>query len=322
MESRIINDPEVLSEGYIPEKILNREKELAQISNSLGLVNSFIYGASGSGKTILVKKAIVNFNSSNKAKVIYIDCSLYQTTNAILHEILISLNSVVVSKSNYELTKRLQAKLRHVEGRIIICLDHFEHLKEIETVDKILSLGLGLMIIAESKEAYRKLSRRAKASLTNFIEIKPYTKDQVFEILKERAEKALQNYTYSDETLESIAEASHGDLALALNLLKSLALKAENEGKESMDEVEFEYEADCTEDGNLNVDQKAIMKILREWKSLPAGRLYDFYCEKAKYPKSRRTFRNYMRNLSLKGLVKDIGKKRGRIYELIEEAVE
>ena len=132
----------------------------------------------------------------------------------------------------------------------------------------------------------------------------------------------MQDYTYSDETLEKIAEASHGDLTLALNLLKSLALKAENEGKESMDEIEFEYEADCTEDGNLNVDQKVIMKILKEWKSLPAGRLYDFYREKAKYPKSRRTFRNYMRNLSLKGLVKDIGKKRGRIYELIEEAVE
>ena len=129
MNRRIINDPEVLSENYIPEKILNRENELSQISNSLGLVNSFVYGTSGSGKTLLVKKAIDNFNSSNKAKVIYIDCSLYQTTNAILHEILISLNSVVVSKSNYELTKRLQAKLKHVEERIIICSDHFEHLK-------------------------------------------------------------------------------------------------------------------------------------------------------------------------------------------------
>ena len=318
MNRRIINDPQALSENYIPEKILNRENELSQISNSLGLVNSFVYGTSGSGKTLLVKKVIDNFNSSNKAKVIYIDCSLYQTTNAILHEILISLNSVVVSKSNYELTKRLQAKLRHVEGRIIICLDHFEHLKEIETVDKILSLSLDLIIIAESKEAYRKLSQRAKASITNIIEIKPYTKDQVFQILKERAREALQDYTYSDETLEKIAEASHGDSTLALNLLKSLALKAENEGKESMDEVQFEYEADCPEDRNLSVDQKVIMKILKEWKSLPAGRLYDFYCEEARYPKSKRAFRNYMQDLCLKGLVKNIGEKRGRVYELIE----
>jgi len=265
----------------------------------------------------LAKKVVDNFNSI-KGRAIYIDCSLYQTTNAIFREVLISLGSIVTSKSNYDLTKRLQAKLRHVDSKITICLDHFECLKDIETVDRILSLGLGLMIISGNKEAYRKLSPRAKANISHLIEIPVYSKDQVFDILLERAREALEEYTYSEETLRKIAELSHGNVTLALNLLKSLALKAENEGKKSIDEVELDYEVDCPEDKNLNVDQKVIMKILREWKSLPAGRLYDFYCEKAKYPKGKRAFRNYMQDLCLRGLVRNIGEKRGRIYEITE----
>jgi len=42
---------------------------------------------------------------------------------------------------------------------------------------------------------------------------------------------------------------------------------------------------------------------LEEWKSLPSSRLYDFYAEKAKHPKGRRSFRH---NLCSKGHVRII----------------
>ncbi|MDI6826283.1 MAG: AAA family ATPase [Candidatus Aenigmarchaeota archaeon] len=205
MNSRIIINPEVLSQSHIAEKLLNREKELNAISTCLkNSINSFVYGSLGSGKTLLTKKAIELFNAS-KAKAIHIDCSLYQTTNAIFHEILLSLNSVVVSKSNYELTKRLKARTRNLDSPLTICLDHFEHLKEIETLNRILSLGLNLIIIAETYDSYRKLNQTIKASITSLIEIPSYTTDQVFDILINRAEEALEKYTYKEETIRKIA---------------------------------------------------------------------------------------------------------------------
>jgi hypothetical protein len=97
-------------------------------------------------------------------------------------------------------------------------------------------------------------------------------------------------------------------------------LKAESEGKNSIDDVEFNFENDCAED-KLSEDERTLIKILKEWKSLPAGRLFDFYREKARYPKCKRSFRNYMQGLCLKGLVKNVGEKRGRIYEIVEEAM-
>jgi hypothetical protein len=48
---------------------------------------------------------------------------------------------------------------------------------------------------------------------------------------------------------------------------------------------------------------------LQEWKSLPASRLYDFYVQNTKHPKSERSFRNYVESLCSKGLVKLLARR-------------
>jgi Cdc6-like AAA superfamily ATPase len=233
--SRIIASHEVLSESYIPENILHREKELAQLSNAINVVNTFVYGPSGSGKTLLIKKTTEDFNARCGGSAIYIDCCLYQTTNAIFHEILFALNTIVSSKSNYDLTKRLKAKIRRLDHGITICLDHFKRLKEIETVNRLLSLEMKLRIVSESYETYRRLNSMGKANITNIIEISSYSDDQAFAILLERAREALEETAYSKDTIRKIAQASSGNITLSLNLLKALALKTESEGKDSID---------------------------------------------------------------------------------------
>jgi Cdc6-like AAA superfamily ATPase len=316
MKPKILLEQEVLSRSHIPEKLLHREKEFEQLSRVVGSVSTFVFGMLGAGKTLLLKKVIEDHNASNNVKAIYIDCSLYQTTNAVFHEILTSLNSIVVSKSNYELTKRLKSRIRQLEHPMTICLDHFNHLKEIETLNRILSLGLNLIIVSETYDSYRKLDQAIKATITSIIEIPSYTTDQVFGILMDRVEEAFEKYTYSEDTIRKIAETSSGNVTLALNLLKSQALKAESEGKSSIDDIELNFENDCPHD-NLTEDERTLIKILKEWKSLPSGRLFDFYREQARYPKGERSFRNYMESLCLKGLVRMVGEKRGRIYEIV-----
>lgn len=318
MGSQIIASPEVLSESYIPGNILHRQKEFTQLSNAINVVNTFVYGSSGSGKTLLIKKITEDFNARRRGSAIYIDCCLYQTTNAIFHEVLFSLNTIVSSKSNYALTKRLKAKIRKLDYGITICLDHFERLKEIETVNRLLSLGMRLIIVSESYETYRKLNSIGKANVTNIVEIPGYSEDQAFDILLERAREALEGTAYSEDAIRKIAQASSSNMTLCLNLLKALALKAESEGKDSIDEVEYESEVDC-EDEELSADERILVHILREQKSLASNMLYGFYSQRARHPKSRRSFRNYMQNLCAMGLVRNVGEKRGRVYEIINE---
>jgi len=94
------------------------------------------------------------------------------------------------------------------------------------------------------------------------------------------------------------------------------ALKAESENKKTIEESDIQINNDCPP--KLNHDEKILLKILEEWKSLPASRLYDFYVQNTRHPKGERSFRNYMENLCSKGLVRAIGEKRGRIYEIVE----
>lgn len=81
---------EVLSQTYLPERLLRRKlhikKEEAElVSNIKNYVNTFIQGPYGSGKMSLLKHAISDLPSD--VKTMYVDCSLYQTTYAILKEI-------------------------------------------------------------------------------------------------------------------------------------------------------------------------------------------------------------------------------------------
>jgi Cdc6-like AAA superfamily ATPase len=316
--SRIVTTHEALSESYIPQNILHREKELIQLSSAINVVNTFVYGPTGSGKTLLIKKAIQDFNAKSSGMVIYIDCCLYQTTNAIFHEILLSLNTIVSSKSNYALTKRLKERVRRLDHGLSICLDHFERLKEIETVNRLLSLEIKLVIVSDSHETFRKLNSMGKANITNMIEIPNYAVDQAFDILSDRAREALEGTAYSDETIRKIAQASSGNMTLSRNLLRAIALKAEGEGKDSIDQVEWNYEVDC-EDDSLSTDEGILVRILREHNSLVSNALYGFYSQRARHPKSTRSFRNYMQNLCAMGLVRNVGEKRGRVYEIVNE---
>ena len=314
---RIIRNPEPLSANYFPDKVIDRDEEISRLLSSMEITNTLLFGSSGVGKTLILKKAIEEYNSINR-KAIYIDCSLYQTTNAIFQEILFSLGSIVSSKSNYDLTKRLKSKINHLGIKVIACLDHFEYLKEVETLNRLLSLGIGLVIVAQSKDSLKRLDRRVRSTIINFIEVKSYTPEQTFKILLNRAQEALAEYTYSEETIRKIAESSKGNISFALNLLKTLAIKAENEGKDSIDDIELDIQTDCP-DEKLSEDERILLQILEEKKALPAGKLFELYLHKASFPKSERSFRNYMRRLCVKGFVKSIGKKRGRFYEIIQK---
>ena len=153
-----------------------------------------------------------------------------------------------------------------------------------------------------------------KRQLSEKFHIPDYTESQFIEILKSRARVAIKDWSYDNSITGKIATESKGNLALALNMLKSAALKAESENRSKIEATDIP-DIDCPKAG-LSHDENLLLKILEEWKSLPAGRLFSFYRERAKHPKEERSFRNYMRELCEKGLVKAEGDKRGRYYEI------
>lgn len=291
-----------MSELLIDQRELERAQILEYLKNS---VNTVVCGPSGIGKTTVIKSVIEETNN-NYGQAVYVDCSLYQTANAILREILLSLGSVIASKSNYELTKRLREKTRKV--KLYVFLDHFENLKNDDILNILLGLDFCVCLITDSFESYRMMSLTQRARFVNIVKIEKLTADEVTEVLREMASPKVNN-----EVLQKIVEKSDGNLTLALNMLRSVEANPENIA--TIEQNDF-YDGHTNNVHNL--ESSAILQILEQKKRIPSGELYRLYCEKSEYPKSERSFRNYMQDLCRKGLVRSIGDKKGRFYEIIE----
>jgi len=67
----------------------------------------------------------------------------------------------------------------------------------------------------------------------------------------------------------------------------------------------------------LAEDERTLLNILEERKSLPSNALFQLYRSIAKYPKQDRSFRKYMQRLRERGLVKAFGDRTGRHYEIV-----
>jgi len=168
-----------MAEITIDRRELERAQILEYLKNS---VNTMVYGQSGIGKTSLIKSVIGETNN-NFGQAVYVDCSLYQTANAVLREILLSLGSVIASKSNYDLTKRLREKTRKI--KLFVFLDHFENLKSNDILNILLGLDFCVCLVADTFESYRMISLTQRARFANVVKIEKLTDDEVVKLLKE-----------------------------------------------------------------------------------------------------------------------------------------
>ena len=316
MDTKIILNAEILSPSHLPESIVHREREVVLVANNAkNGANTFIYGPSGSGKTTVLKK-VCSESSAWGGRTFYVDCSLYQTSNSVLREILT--DKFVFSRSNYDLLKKLHEKTR--QNKATVCLDHFDRTKEPDIVTKLIGVGLSVILAGNNEDTLDHLDLRTRSFISSVISINAYSVDQAASILRTRAEQALAKYTFKESTLRSISEKTKGNVSLCITILRACALLAESQGKKSIEDLDLDEifrQHDCPV--RLSTDETTLVKILEEWKSLPSNALFQFYRSSAKFPKQERSFRKYMRKLRDKGLVRAVGDRGGRFYEISRE---
>jgi len=322
-ESKIFKNENILSFEYLPDILPHREMQIKQIADNLlpaskGRIpqNTFIYGPPGIGKTAVVNYVFREFENYSGINTIYLNCWSFNTSISILSEITVSLGMPVVRRGigKDEILSRLREVLEKSKKGLIICLDEVDQLirkdqdvlYDLSRMNQYVKNPVGIVLISNNPFVFSDVEPRIKSSLAiEEIEFKPYSIEEMKNVLQERAKNAF----FSIESGVVILAASHainkgGDVRSGLECLLKAGRIAEQENdtkvkvnhiKKILKEV-LKAKPQIIKE-NLTEIEKTILNIIEENDELSFGDLYKKYCEKIENPITEKPFLNYVRHL-------------------------
>jgi len=212
---------DVFADSYIPEVIIDREKEQETIKyflqDVLKGVNKVlcIYGKPGVGKTVVTKHVLNQFDELENACSIYL-CASHLTPNLALKEVY----ETICGEEKRRLPSPLMVReigrklLKKRNYAIAITLDNFDKMNGVESflwnINNLMETfpRIGLILISTSEAEIRGLvGRRLFSRLRpEYCEFKPYDADRLYEITEQRIKQAYGRVVISEEALSTLCE--------------------------------------------------------------------------------------------------------------------
>lgn len=324
-ECSILTDDSVFEDVFIPERLIGREGHVKEIARSLAsaksgkpLANVFIHGPPGVGKTLVCKWILRQHFPTAHA---YVNCWSKRTTHKVMEEILLQLGMIVHGReSASDLIKMFEKSGR----RVIVCLDEADQLKDHGILYVLARNNSGMVLISNCTGILAEIDGRIKSSLCmNEVEFKPYRRDEILSILKERVSFGFQPSSISDSILSLVSSICNGDARVGLQILRMAAKEAESKGLGTVTTEQVKSAAKFARKyrlsyllGKLNTHQRAIYEILKRTRVMNSGRLFEEYCKSVSEPVVDRAYRNYMERMEELGLVSSEGSGRWKRFEI------
>lgn len=279
-ESIFINK-QVLQSAYVPSELLHRDQQLSQVASILAPAlkmerpsNLFIYGKTGTGKTLAVKfvteKMLGVADQQNiKLKMVYLNCKLKKVSDTEYR--LIAQLSRLFGKEipptglpTDEVYGIFFKALDSQEQNVVLILDEIDQLcvngagndviYNLTRINPELKRAqVSIIGVSNSLSFANNLDPRVKSSLSEEeLVFPPYNALQILDILKNRSEKAFRGGAIHEGVLQkcaAYAAREHGDARRALELLRVAGELAERKGLlkvslEELDEAEDKIEKD------------------------------------------------------------------------------
>ena len=281
----LFKDESKLDINYIPEKLPHRDKEILLLSQLfLGLIRNprtisrkiLITGITGIGKTVTIKLFGEMLEKASKkrnvnVKYVHVNCRKERTS----YKVLIRLVQLIDNKfpkrgySSQDLLDILIEFLQRYDLHILIVLDELSYLinKNEELIYSLTRINddtlkgdqrLSIIGIVRDVSCLNNLDNSTISTLQrNIIKFKNYSKNQIFDILKYRADICLKKNVISDDIIKMISENTFnsGDIRYGLNILWRSCKIAESKNLKYID-------AECIRLGNQDLLPFSALDIL------------------------------------------------------------
>ena len=227
----ILKDKRKLDISYVPEKTPCREEERRRLSLLLEDGHALISGPVGTGKTLLARHADGD---------VYVNCYTHKSEHKVLEAIL---RQTRPKFSTAGLTS--QRLWQEIEGDHLFILDEIDGMLPDDlvhfayTLSRHEEIGATLRYVAVTRSALMlKQLMNDPATWSTFaekavVELKPYSKEEMVDILAYRAGEALMHDGYDDDILSLIADiatTSAGHMRAGIDVLRTAAMVADQQG--------------------------------------------------------------------------------------------
>lgn len=328
-ENRIFEDKFVLQSNYSPDIIPHREKQIEQIASILApslrgekTSNLFVYGQTGTGKTIsvqfvrdeLLKRAK---NDETKLRIEYLNCKLKKVADTeyrILAELIKKLGGEVPATGlpTDQVYNRFIELVENEKQIIILILDEIDQAVKKMSDNFLYNLTrlntelnktqIGIVGISNDLNFLDSLDPRVRSSLgEEEIVFPPYNALQLQEILAKRSQRAFKANVLEEGVISkcaAYAAREHGDARRALDLLRIAGELAEREGKSKVglqhvdmanDKIDrdkmFDFIQTAPKQMQIVLYSIIFLKESKEQEKIFTGDVYNLYqqfCQKTK----------------------------------------
>lgn len=312
-------DRGVLLSSYTPESIYHRDKEINKIAGILAPAlkqekpsNLFVYGNTGTGKTLTVRNVADNIGYVCKDKniplrILYINCRLKRVADTEYR--LVAQLASFFGKSipptglpTDEVYKIFYGAIEKQRGIVLLVLDEIDQLIK-RAGDNVLynltrineelkSTQISIVGISNDTTILEKIDVRIKSSLSEEdVLFSPYNAVEIQNILKERAVQAFNKDVIGQGVIEKCAAyvaREHGDARRAIELLRVAGEIAERsndkkiltdhvDGAEEKLEREKIFDIIRTQPKQFQVVLFSILSMRDKNLSTYTGEIYDLY---------------------------------------------
>ena len=356
---QLIKNKNILQTTYIPEQLPHRKEQIERIVSIISIalngdrpLNINVYGQTGTGKTAVLNyigKELKKADPGNdKCYFLYVNCEVVDTAYSVLYNIASQFIKDIGNRIPFtgwsvdKLFEEIYTEMERMNRVFVIVLDEIDHMisKKGDTIlyylakieEHIKQSKVSLIGISNNMKILEFLEPNVRSRIMgeNLI-FPPYSKEQLEDILRERAEQVFDPGILDDYVISAcaaLAAKSGGDARFAIDLLRTAADIAERNGDSVITEAHVKsaknsVELDVVEEAvkTLSIQSKCVLlSIIKNDesnnKTMVTGDVYNIYKEIVKMlgmsPLTQRRITGLISELDMMGLINASIKSFGR----------